>query len=526
MPWRGPEEPGEVPTLGYQVGEWIEAHCVVADGDLLGQPYRLTEEMWTFLAHHYRLRPDATELRPASAWVFRRSQLVRPQKWGKGPFSAAIICAEAVGPTVFAGWDARGEPVGRPWATPLIQITAAAEDQTANVYRQLVPMIELGPLADVITDTGETRINLPGGGRIDPVTSKARTRLGQPITLALQDETATWTKPNGGQDLADTQRRGLAGMGGRSIETTNKWDPAENSVAQQTAESSATDIYRDDRVAPASLSYRNARERRRVHRIVYGDSVLRVVNGVRHGWVDLDRIEAEVLELLPRDPGQAERFFGNRAVPTGGTWLPEGLWAAATQPVEVPPGTQVCLGFDGSDSDDWTAIRAETVEGDRFTPTYGPDRRPTIWNPAEWGGSIPRSEVHAAVDELCRTYQVRLAYCDPRDWQTEIGEWALRYGDEVFVEWATYRVVQMHAALQRLVVDLGRRTTHDACPITAQHVANARKFARPGDRYILGKPNQHQKIDAAMADVLCHEAASVSRESGWGESSPAYAYIA
>lgn len=516
MPWRGPEEPGEVPTLGYTIGEWIEAHCVVADGDHRGTQYRLTEEMWTFLAQHYRLRPDARQDKPASAWTYRRSQLVRPQKWGKGPFSAAIVCAEAVGPTVFAGWDAAGEPVGREWVTPLIQITAASEDQTDNVYRQLVPMIELGPLADLVTDTGETRVNLPGGGRIDPVTSKARSRLGQPVTFVLQDETGTWTKSNGGQALADTQNRGLAGMGGRSIETTNAWDPAENSVAQQTSEASALDIYRDHALAPAGLSYRNKVERRRIHRHVYGDS----------WWVDLDRIEAEAAELLERDPQQAERFFGNRKVITGGSWLAEGLWAARTLPQTVPEGTDVCLGFDGSDSDDWTAIRLETRDGYRFTPLYGPDRRPTIWDPAQWNGSIPRREVDAAIDEICRRYRVKRAYCDPRDWQSEIGDWSLRHGDEVFVEWATYRVVQMHAALQRLVVDLGsERTSHDDDKTTALHIGNARKLARPGDRYILGKPNQHQKIDAAMADVLAHEAAADAREDGWGAPGTSYAYF-
>lgn len=540
MPWRGPEEPGEVPTLGYFIGEWMERHCVVADGDHRGQPYRLTEEMWTFLAHHYRLREIADAARAASAWFFRRSQLVRPQKWGKGPFSAAIICAEAVGPTVFAGWAGPrgaqyrcrdygclcgwtydflpGEPMGRPWATPLIQITAASEDQTDNVYRQLVPMIELGPLSDVITDTGETRINLPGGGRIDPVTSKARSRLGQPVTHVLQDETGTWTKSNGGTLLADTQRRGLAGMGGRAIETTNAWDPAEKSVAQVTAESMASDIYRDHLLAPAGLSYKNKAERRRIHRTVYGDS----------WWVDLDRIEAEASELLERDPQQAERFFGNRLVITGGSWLAEGLWEAQKRPLDVvDDGTEVCLGFDGSDSDDWTAIRLETQDGFRFTPVYGPDRRPTIWNPAEWGGSIPRAEVSAAIDELCKRYRVKRAYCDPRDWQSEIGDWALRHGDQVFVEWQTYRIVQMHDALQRLVVDLGSgRTEHDGCPITEQHVANARKLARTGDRYLLGKPNQNQKIDAAMADVLCHEAAADAREAGWGQTGTAHAYYA
>lgn len=104
-----------------------------------------------------------------------------------------------------------------------------------------------------------------------------------------------------------------------------------------------------------------------------------------------------------------------------------------------------------------------------------------------------------------------LAYCDPRDWQSEIGDWALRYGEKVFVEWATYRVVQMFDALDRSVADLASgRSTHDGCPITSAHVANARKLARPGQRYILGKPEQHQKIDVAMADVLAYEAASVA----------------
>jgi hypothetical protein len=319
MPWRGPEEPGEVPTLGYLVGEWIEANCVIPDLDLKGTPYLLTDEMWTFLAHFYRLREEASEDRPASAWTYRRGQLVRPQKWGKSPFSAALICAEAVGPVLFGGWDATGEPVGRPWSTALIQVTASSEDQTDNVYDALVPMIDYGPLADVITDTGQTRINLPNDGRIDPVTSKARSRLGQRVTFVIQDETGTWTKGNGGAALATTQNRGLAGMGARGVEITNAWDPAEMSVAQRTYESRAQDIYRDYRLPPKTLSYRNKADRRKIHRIVYGDS----------WWVDLDRIEAEAFEILERDPAEAERFFGNRVVAGSDSWLADGVWERA-----------------------------------------------------------------------------------------------------------------------------------------------------------------------------------------------------
>jgi hypothetical protein len=50
-----------------------------------------------FLAHHYRLKLDAQVGQLATAFTYRRSILVRPQKWGKGPLTAAIICAEALG---------------------------------------------------------------------------------------------------------------------------------------------------------------------------------------------------------------------------------------------------------------------------------------------------------------------------------------------------------------------------------------------------------------------------------------------
>lgn len=183
---------------------------------------------------------------------------------------------------------------------------------------------------------------------------------------------------------------------------------------------------------------------------------------------------------------------------------------------------KVCGGFDGSDVDDWTAIRLETLDGWQFTPTYGPDRRSTIWNPAQWPNhKIPRGEVHAAMDEIFREHEVKRFYCDPRDWQTEIDTWASLYGDEVVLEWDTgrgsSRIRQMHAALERFVTDLTTGAlTHDGCQTTGVHVANARKLAKPGDRYILGKRSQQQKIDAAMASVLAHEAAADARVAGWG----------
>jgi phage terminase large subunit-like protein len=184
------------------------------------------------------------------------------------------------------------------------------------------------------------------------------------------------------------------------------------------------------------------------------------------------------------------------------------------------PGTSVCGGFDGSDVDDATVIRLETRDGFQFTPRYGPARRPTVWLPAEWDGVTPRLEVHAAWREIVETYRVRRVYCDPFKWSTELDGWAAEYGEKVFVEWRTNRPRQMHEALDRFAIDLASKAiTHDGCPLTAQHVANARKIASArSDSYVLGKPSQHQKIDAAVTSVLAHEAAADERAAGWPES--------
>ena len=186
-----------------------------------------------------------------------------------------------------------------------------------------------------------------------------------------------------------------------------------------------------------------------------------------------------------------------------------------------PAGTPVCGGFDGASVSDCTVIKLETSDGLLFTPRYGPDRRPTIWNPAEWGGKTPRSEVDAAWAEINDTYSLERVYCDPWHFTSEIGVWARLYGEGKFIEWHTNRDRVMHEALELLVTDLATRTVrHDGCPITTQHVANARKLARPGSRYVLGKPSPMQKIDAGMGSVLAHKAAVDARADGWTDEKP------
>lgn len=555
----GPDFVVDFPTLGDLVDGWIGQHCLVPDGFLRGKPFKEYDWQFWCTANHYRVREDATWLpeRPLlnQAFVYRRSQVVAPQKMGKGPWSATITATEAVGPCLFGGWAKAGdvydcadhgcpcgwyweyeagEPKGIRHPSPLIQLTATSEDQVeSNQYRHLRSMINAGPLKELLRPReGFMRIvgnnDDPDLDRIDIVTASANSRVGNPISFAIQDESGLYTVANKMRKVAEGQRRGAAGMGGRTMETSNAWDPSEQSVAQSTFESQTSDVFKFFRQPPANLSYRDKRERRRIHKHVYA--------GAHH--VDLDSIEAEAAELLEKDPSQAERFFGNKIVHGMGTWLPEGLWAAAAVEVAVPPrGTLVCGGFDGSLNDDWTAIRLETFDGLQFTPRYGPDRRLAIWDPKEFDGEIPRHEVHAAWAEINDTYVLGRAYCDPgfndeydpTSWASEIDTWGGLYGEKVFVPWrmnGAQRVNAVHAMLVRFATDLRTGAlTHDRCPVTKIHVENCRKLAKGGDRFVLGKPNQHQKIDAAVTSALCHEAASDARAAGWGAPIEAYAYV-
>jgi hypothetical protein len=147
----------------------------------------------------------------------------------------------------------------------------------------------------------------------------------------------------------------------------------------------------------------------------------------------------------------------------------------------------------------------------------GGERRIAHWNPEQWNGQIPRREVMSAWRQIAARYKILRAYLDPPGWESEITDLQLEFGDTVFIGWYTRRIQAMHDALERSLIDLATdRSTHDACPVTKQHIANARKVAA-GKHYLLAKPNDHQKIDMAMADTLAWEAGEDARAAGWNQ---------
>jgi len=319
MPWRGPRYEGEFPSLGWELARLIEDYMVAPSGLHYGKPLRLTDRQLAFLVRMHRIDPKS------GRYVYRKAVKEGPKGDGKSPFAAALAFAHLVGPVVFDGWDADGQPVGRPHPTPWIQIAALAEDQTDNCYMQLRASLgESAALEEFGIDLGLTRIYTKGAnGKIEPVTSVGGTREGQPITFAVKEETQYWTSGRGGDRLDRTLARNLAKTGGLSISVTNSYREGEDSVAESDADAAGKQA--------AGLLYEGIRAPY-VADLTDTELVLRsldIAYDPEATWVDKTRLAEECAdETIP--PGERRRFYFN--IPdmfADESWLPEGTWEGA-----------------------------------------------------------------------------------------------------------------------------------------------------------------------------------------------------
>lgn len=131
-------------------------------------------------------------------------------------------------------------------------------------------------------------------------------------------------------------------------------------------------------------------------------------------------------------------------------------------------------------------------------------------------------------------YDVVRLYADPPYWDTEVDEWVDLYGEERVIRWYTRRMVQMHAAAERLKTDVVKRNTgegsraasftHDGCELTQSHIENTRQAERPSGLYVLRKASPVQKIDIAVSSVLAHEALGDVIAAGLAEQEVSYYY--
>lgn len=183
-------------------------------------------------------------------------------------------------------------------------------------------------------------------------------------------------------------------------------------------------------------------------------------------------------------------------------WLPYGAWdRCAEKGAGPPPGrVPVVLGFDGSFSDDSTALVAATVEASPLVFVVALwERGPT--EPGSW--RVPHDEVDQAVAEARARWDVRELAADPRLWQRDMEAWA-RAGVPV-VEFPQ-SPARMTAAAQRFYEAVTTGTMrHTGDPRLGRHIGNT--TIRPNGQPAKEHKDSGRKIDAGIAAVMAYERA-------------------
>lgn len=531
MPWRGAAYPGEFPSLGWQVVEFLEAAARVPAGPLYGRPMVLTDDQVQFFVRLYALDERGR-------WVYRRAVRMGPKGKGKSPEGGLYCFAEFAGPVQFDGWDAAGEPVGRPRDYPWVQVAAVSEEQDHNLYGPLREMVAESPLLDELgIDLGKTRIEFRDRpGKVEPVSSSAGAREGQPITAAALEETGLWTPSRGGHKLAAVLRRNAGKTNGRSVEFTNPPALGEDSVAERSlaaADQGERGLLLDWAQGVPVEDHKDPARRDEVMAslaMAYDDGAGRVVP-----WIDLERQYAELLDS-DTTVADGQRFYLSLAVksedrafspaefdplarPTvdGRHWWTPGYGEARLTLSPVPVDEPVVLMFDGARTRDSSVFSAWTI-----------GEVPHHFHVASWSRPSnpdadyqhPRGEIRAAARDFVASHRCVLFAFDESfheldslyaEWVDEWGE-ADGKGRGLMSGFPTASGARMQKALAAVQEDVrAGLVTHDGDELVTAHVHNAVAAKNRGGWTVLDKPKSTLKIDGSVTFTFGHSLIPLAR---------------
>lgn len=513
----GPEGfPADNRTLVWQILQWQLEFLLQPDGPEAGTQWRLTPEQLRFYAWWYAI--DDT-----GRFVYRRGVLRRSKGWGKDPCAASLAATEFIGPCRFGGWDAAGLPVAVPVAAAWVQCAAVSMDQTRNTMTLFGGLFGPNAIDEYRVDLGKTIIYSAAGGRIEAVTSSPRTLEGGRPTFVICNETQHWLVGNDGHAMKHAIARNLAKVRGgsaRSLALTNAHDPGEDSVAGQDwdafraieeGRSQATGFLYDSLEPAADIDLSDRDQLREGLIIARGDST----------WLDVDRLIEEIYDPTT-PPSLSRRYYLNQLTVAEDSWIAPHEWAACAKPTEILADRDiVTLGFDGSVSDDSTALVACRVH-DGHLQLLGCWEKPETPGKIHW--EVDRLAVDTAVRTAMQTYQVVGMFADPALWESYVDSWSSDYGHRMKVKGNSSRPLEFRmnrptavvTALERFYqAVLATTLSHDGSTVLTRHILNSkRRLGRSGMVIAKEHPSSHRKIDAAYAAVLAFEARSAAVAGG------------
>jgi len=559
----GPPSPDEEPwpTLGPQIAWRMEEVLVHGPGDILGNPYRLTDEWRAILYAMYEVYPDDHEL--AGRRRFKRIAVSVAKGLAKTEFAAAVMAIEAdprgpVRTRVERGralFDGQGSPIGGPVRDPFIPLAAYTEEQTEDLaYGALRVMLENSRLGDEFEIGLEHIVRRSGGGEIKPVASSPSANDGARTTAQHFDETHRFILPTHKRMhqtmLNNIPKRFAADA--FTFETTTAFTPGEKSVAEDTYEYAKKAAA--GTVPLARTFFYFHREASPEFDITTREGRLKALANASgpHGVVrDLENA-ANLYDEPKTDKAYWEQVWCNRPTQAGRKAFDLKRWHELTRPrvvfpgwpaaprtwqapavagevetlgrprlasatitltregYRVKPGSKIVLGFDGSRFDDSTSLSAREISTG-FSWQVGLWEKPD--GAQDW--EVPKDDVDGAVHDAFALYDVWRLYADPAGWTDYTAKWAGEFGADRVVDWWTNRRKAMAYANLAYVTALTAGTiSNDGNPDTARHIGNAHKVYtqfrddQGNPLWLIAKdrPDSPFKMDAAMTEVLTNEA--------------------
>lgn len=522
------------PTLGPQVCEFIEDRFVFGPGSLQGMPARLDDEKRGIIYRLYEVYPRGGVL--AGRRRFNRCGVEVRKGLAKTELASWIAGAELhpEAPVRCDGFDAAGNPVGRPVRSPYIPMMAVTEEQVEELaYGVLKYMLEACDDADLFDISKERIVRLgPTGsneGEAVAVSNAPGSRDGARTTFQHFDEPHRLFMPR----MREAHETMLQNMPKRALEdpwtlyTSTAGQPGQNSIEEDVlAEAEA--IAKGEIDDPSLFFFRRwaGDEHQDLSTVELRVAAVADATGPIGEWGpgQFERI-AKDYDRKGVDRAYWERVWLNRWRKSGSQAFNMIRVAELSQRADgtpcgpIPDGAFVTAGFDGARFRDATALVATEI-ATGHQELLGCWERPE--NVEDW--EVPEDEVSDLVAEIFTRFDVWRLYCDPPYWYATVADWAARYPDRV-LEWHTIRKTPMAMAVRAYVQAIEAGEVSFGGPHVdsfLRHLGNAgrRELKLMDD---MGQPlwvmqkqdgRLEDKFDAAMAGCLSWVACLDARREG------------
>lgn len=380
---------------------------------------------------------------------------------------------------------------------------AADKNQAKIVFETAKRMIELEPELNRLARVYRDVIEVPSTGSIYRVlSSEAYTKEGLNPSCVVADETHAW-------------------------QNSELWDVlalASGAREQPLMLSISTAGVKTDTTGQDSVAYRLFQYGQRISTGEIQDEQFFMASwtpplDAKHddpktwamanpGLGDLNSLE-EFESAVLRTPESEFRIKRcNQWVSSQTAWLPSGAWESCLELVDLTEETEICLGFDGSFSNDSTVVVAATTgEKPHVFLIKAWEKPPHI---KDWRVDI--YDVENTIRDACKRFKVREVVCDPFLWSRTIQT----LGDEglPMVEYSSGSPARMVPACKKFYdMVTQNRLTQDGNQILARHLYNAvLKIDQKGPRITKEHRSSPRKIDAAVAAIIAVDRATLRVE--------------